>query len=229
MKIELSHRPAYAMAIAHLEAGDSVQGEPGSMIAMDGDVAIDTSTGLAGKGILGGILGGLKRLATGESLLRNTYKSVRGGTVCFAPAHIGDMEILHLEGAPIVVQSGAWVCSPPTVSLDASWQGARGFFSGQGLLLLKATGTGPLAIHAFGAIRHVDVDGRFIVDTGHIVAFESSLTYKVRPFGGGLFSFIFGGEGLVCAFEGKGRLWLQTRNPTAFGSAMTSLLPMRNG
>ena len=35
---------------------------------------------------------------------------------------------------------------------------------------------------------------------------------------GGLKGLFFGGEGLVCEFTGKGRLWFQTRNAPALGS-----------
>jgi uncharacterized protein (TIGR00266 family) len=228
MRIDVTHRPAYAVAVAHLDAGEEVQGEPGALIAMDGDVTVDTTLAVGGKGLLGNVWAGLKRMAAGESLRRNSFRSARGGDVFFAPLLVGDIAVIELTEA-LIVQSGAWICSPPTVSLDASWAGARGFFAGEGLVMLKATGTGPLALHAFGAMRQVDVDGSFVVDTGHIVAFDATLSYKVRPFGGGIFSFLFGGEGLVCVFQGKGRLWLQTRNPTAFGQSLSPLLPMRSG
>ena len=60
-----------------------------------------------------------------------------------------------------------------------------------------------------------------------IVAFESALTFKVSRFGGGWKAFIFGGEGLVCKFKGKGRLWIQTRNMNGFGQLLGQKLPPR--
>jgi uncharacterized protein (AIM24 family) len=35
---------------------------------------------------------------------------------------------------------------------------------------------------------------------------------------GGLKSLFLSGEGLVCQFQGQGRLWMQTRNPGALAS-----------
>jgi uncharacterized protein (AIM24 family) len=93
--------------------------------------------------------------------------------------------------------------------------------------MLKSSGHGPIAFNSFGGVKAVDVDGKFTVDTGHIVAFESSLTFDVRRFAGGWKQFLFGGEGLVCTFSGKGRLWIQTRNPQEYGKALGPLLPMR--
>lgn len=230
MNIEIQHRPAYALAVVSLEAGESVVGEPGSMISMDGDIAIDTSAGMAGKGVIGGLLSGLKRMVAGESFLRNTFKASRRGTVCFAPTHVGDMEVVDLDGSRgIVLQAGAWVCAAPTVSIDASWGGARSFFAGEGLILLKVTGHGPMVFQTFGGVKAIDIDGEFVVDSGHIVAFEDSLAFTVGSVGGGIFAFLFGGEGLVATFKGRGRLWIQTRNATQFGQWIGTLLPMREG
>ena len=63
------------------------------------------------------------------------------------------------------------------------------------------------------------------VDTGHVVAFEDSLKYSVSRIGGGWTTFLFGGEGLVCRFTGKGKVWLSTRNPVAFGAEGGHLAP----
>jgi uncharacterized protein (TIGR00266 family) len=102
------------------------------------------------------------------------------------------------------------------VELKARWEGLKGFFSGEGLVLQQATGHGDLWFNTFGAILEIDVRGEYVVDTGCIVAFEDTLGYRVttmpRPSGGGfLKTFLFGGEGLVCRFSGNGRLWIQTR------------------
>ena len=92
--------------------------------------------------------------------------------------------------------------------------------------MLRASGSGPVAFNSFGGIREVAVDGPYVVDTGHIVAFEDSLQFKVGKFGGWM-SFFLGGEGLICTFSGKGTLWIQTRNPNEFGRTLGPLLPKR--
>ena len=79
---------------------------------------------------------------------------------------------------------------------------ARSFFGGEGLFLLKCSGQGTLVISSYGAIHKVSLQqGRtYTVDTGHIVAFDSTLTYNVRKVGSWK-STIFGGEGLVVDFS----------------------------
>lgn len=229
MRIEIQHRPAYALAIVHLAPDEVVVAEGGALVSMDTHVTISTSAGKKDEGVLGSLFSGLKRMIAGESFFQNRFTAVgQPGTATFAPAHVGDVEVHELNGKTgMLLQSKAYLCSSPDVTIDAKWGGARNFFAGEGMIMLKATGAGPIAFNAFGAIKAVDVTDEFIVDTGHIVAFEDTLTFKVTRFGGGIKSFIFGGEGMVCKFQGIGRLWLQTRNPVAFGQALGPKLPMR--
>jgi len=108
--------------------------------------------------------------------------------------------------------------SQPSVNIDTKWGGTRGFFSGQGLFLLKAEGTGPLFFASYGGIHTVDVGSSgYICDTSHIVGFTGGLRYDVTKVSG-MKSLFFSGEGLVCRFTGQGRLWIATRNPGALAS-----------
>ena len=227
MLIEVRHRPAYALAVVRLDAGETVIGEAGALVSRDAHVQMETSAGSKDQGLVAGLFSGLKRMVAGESFFQNRFTaSGRGGEVTFAPALVGDVTVHPLEGT-MFLQSSAWLCAPPSVTIDASWGGAKSFFSGNGFVLVKASGNGPVAFNAFGAIKEIDVDGEFIVDTGHVVAFQDSLKTSISRFGGGWTAFLFGGEGLVCRFSGKGRLWLQTRNPVAFGELVGPMLPMR--
>ena len=86
---------------------------------------------------------------------------------------------------------------------------------------LKATGAGDLFFNTYGALIELDVRNEYYVDTGYVVAFEDTLSYSVQTvpglgLGKKVKSFLFGGEGLVCKFEGQGRLWIQTRAVNPF-------------
>ncbi|MFT4625201.1 MAG: hypothetical protein ACI8PZ_003867 [Myxococcota bacterium] len=229
MRIDVHHRPAYALAEVHLDTGETVVAEGGAMVSMDSHLSLETSAAKKDEGLIKGLFSGLKRMVAGESFFQNRFTaSSAPGRVTLAPTHVGDIAVHELTGGGLMLQSKAYLCSAPSIDVDASWGGARSFFGGEGLIMLKATGAGPIAFNSFGGIKVVDVDGEFVVDTGHIVAFEDSLTFSVSRFGGGWKSFIFGGEGLVCRFSGAGRLWIQTRNPQGFGEALASKLPMRD-
>ncbi|MCO4744699.1 MAG: TIGR00266 family protein [Proteobacteria bacterium] len=231
MNIDIQHGPAYALAIVHLDPGETVVAEGGAMVSMDTHVTMETTTKKKeGQGLLGGLMSGLKRMVAGESFFQNHFTAQGSpGEVTFAPSLQGDIMQNELSGNTIFLQSTAYLCSGTDVEIDAKWGGAKTFFGGEGLIMLKASGNGPCVFNSFGGIREIDVDGDYIVDTGHIVAFEDSLQFKVTRFGGGWKAFIFGGEGLVCRFTGTGKLWIQTRNPQAFGELIGAKLPMRQG
>jgi uncharacterized protein (TIGR00266 family) len=193
------------------------------MVARDSGIDMKTS-------LQGGMMAAMKRAALGgESLFQNTFTATAPGQrLFFAPAPEGDVEVLNLDGyTPIMMSSGAYLGSAPSVQLDTKWGGAKGFFSGQGTFLLKAQGQGPVFFSCYGGIHAVDVGpAGYICDTGHVVAFTGGLNYNVQRLGG-LKSFVFGGEGLVCNFQGQGRLWISTRNSSSLVSFVNPYRPIQ--
>jgi len=89
------------------------------------------------------------------------------------------------------------------------------------------TGNGELLLTSFGGIYEVPVNGEYIVDTGHIVAFEKSLTFNIGKANPSWWGAFLGGEGLVCRFQGQGKVYCQTHNPGAFGQLVGPQLPPR--
>ena len=230
MKFDIQYRPAFALAIVKLDAGETVIAEAGALVSMDSHVQMETSAGKKEDSLMGSLFKGLKRMVAGESFFQNRFTPKGGpGEVTFAPTHAGDISVYELAaGKTLFIQSSSYVCSGEGVTIDPKWGGARSFFGGEGLIMLKATGSGPIVFNSFGGIKEVAVDGKYTVDTGHIVAFEEGIQFKVGKFGGGWWSFLLGGEGLVCNFSGKGKLWIQTRNPQAFGQLIGGKLPPRS-
>jgi uncharacterized protein (TIGR00266 family) len=204
MQHEIKSKPDFACLTLQLDEGDQVVSEAGAMVGMSTGLTLETN-------MKGGLKGAFKRALGGESLFMNTYTATENSQrLDLAPATPGDIEHLSLSGNTVLVQSGSYMSSTPNVEVDAKWAGARGFFGGEGLFMLRCSGDGDLWISSYGAIHTVDVTGSYVVDTGHIVAFQDSLTYSVRSVGG-LKSLLFSSEGLVCEFSGHGRLWIQTR------------------
>jgi uncharacterized protein (TIGR00266 family) len=221
MRHAVLQKPDFAAVRVEFEQpGEEVVVESAAMLARDAGVRMET-------GFSGGILAAAKRkLLGGESLFTNRFTATAPGqSLWLAPAVEGDVEVVEMDGrVPMYLASGAFLASAPSVKLDTEWQGARGFFTGAGLFLLAATGTGPLFFSAYGGIHPVDVGpAGYVCDTGHVVGFSAGLTYRVTRVGG-LKSLFFSGEGLVCHFSGHGRLWVSTRNP---GSLVSFLHPFR--
>jgi uncharacterized protein (TIGR00266 family) len=97
-------------------------------------------------------------------------------------------------------------------------------------VLLKIGGAGDLFFSCYGALHPVTLapGQEYVVDTGHLVAFEGGLQYTIRK-AGGWKSAILGGEGLVCHCVGPGRLYLQSRSEEAFLGWLIPRLPQQSG
>ena len=225
MNVEILHQPDSAIARVTLESGEELVAEAGCMVAMSG--YINASTTLRqGKG--GGILGGLKRLVAGESLFLSVFRSPKaGGEVFLAPKFMGDILLYQVTGLGLVVQSTSYLASENNVDIELGFQGLKSIFSGESVFWLNVTGNGGVILSSFGAIYEIDVDGEHIVDTGHIVAFEKSLTFEITKPGSSWLGAFLGGEGLVCRFKGQGKIYCQSHNAGAFGSVVGSKLPAR--
>ena len=223
VQFEISQRPDFGLISVQLEQGQKIFAEPSAMAAMDPSITLKA-------GLKGGIRKTIGRALGGESMVINTFTADRGsGEVIFAPGAPGDAAHYHLDMNTLMVQRGAFVAHTDGVELTGKWQGAKGFFSGKGLVLLQASGTGDLFFNSYGAILEMDVRDEYIVDTGYVVAFENTLHYQVDVLpglktGGKLKSFLFGGEGLVAKFNGQGKIWVQ---PRAVNSFLTWVYPFR--
>ena len=114
--------------------------------------------------------------------------------------------------------------------MDTKWGGAKTFFSKEGFFLLKVHGSGDLFLTSYGAIHEIALASgeSYIVDTGHMVAFDDSVGYRVQRVGG-LKSTLFSGEGLVCRLTGPGRIFIQSRSADAFLAWLIPNLPRGEG
>lgn len=223
MKNEVLYRPSYALLRLELAEGEAVSAEAGAMVSMSSGVEIETS-------MKGGLFGALKRnVLGGETFFVNKFKAKAAGEITFAPPLPGDIENVELKGKTLYTQSGAYIASSPEITVDTKWGGAKTFFSREGLFLLKISGTGDVFLSSYGALHKVDLaEGqKYIVDTGHIVSFDSTVQYNVKTVGG-LKSTVFSGEGLVVELTGPGRIMLQSRSTGAFLSWLIPKLPKKN-
>lgn len=206
----IEHSPSYASLRLDLKANETVFVESGAMAAMDSCIKMKSK-------VQGGLMKGIGRMLGGESLFISEFTAQgKSGQLFISPGVPGDIQHYYLNGNSLMVQSSGFVASSPTVTIDTNFQGFKGFFSGESLFLIKASGNGDFWFSSYGAIVEIPVDGDYIVDTGYIVAFEDTLNYNVEMMVGlsfkSLKTGILGGEGLVCRFQGQGRLWVQSRN-----------------
>ncbi|MGK0289903.1 MAG: hypothetical protein ACI86H_001352 [bacterium] len=225
MNVEILHGPGNSAARVQLEANETCTAEGGAMISMNSGIRIETTTH---KKDSGGFFKAMKRLLSGESFFLNHFTAESGSSELLLAATLpGDMMQYDLDNETMIVQAGSFVACEHDVEMDMGWQGFKSFISGESAFWLKMSGHGKIIINAFGAIYPIEVDGEYIVDTGHIVAFNETLDFSVTKAGNGWISSFLSGEGLVCKFKGKGTVWCQSHNASSFGATIGPMLRPR--
>lgn len=223
---------AFGSALVKLEPGESFVSESGAMFRASANIDIDVTTRTRGGS--GGLMAGLKRMLGGETFFLSTYTASDGapGEVGVAPTLQGEVFPIQLDSSrpQVVCAGGSYLASDADIELNTEYQGlARGLLGGEALFFVKASGNGTLLVNAFGRITPIDVDGELVIDTGHIVAFEETMQYRVTKTNAGWIKSALSGEGFVMHFEGQGRVWVQSHNPKEFGSRLGRRLPPRRG
>ena len=199
-------KPDYGFVTVNIPSGQKLKVEAAAMATMDTNIEMKSK-----------LKGGLSRFLTGESLFINEFTALNGaGDIQLAPPCPGDVEHVYLNNESIYLQNSAFLASDFNINIETKFQGLmKGFFSGESFFLIKCSGTGDLWFNSFGGIIEIEVEDGYVVDTGHIVAFTENLTYDISRVGG-YKSLFFSGEGLVCRFSGKGKVWIQTRKVNPF-------------
>ncbi len=205
MEAEIKNRPSFANIRVALGDGEKMFAEAGAMASMSSSVKIKTKWN-------GGFFRAVaRRLFGGESLFVNEFSSSGAGEFVLTQDCPGDIECIELNGNTLYLQPGAYMASEPGVKLGIGWAGIASFIGKEGLFRQKVSGTGKIWFSAYGGIFAKEVSGEYVVDTGHLVAYEPTVNLSMGM-AGGIFSSFFSGEGLVTRVKGKGRIYMQTRS-----------------
>ena len=223
---ELLYQPSFSLAVIKLQGGQAIQAEAGAMVSMSGNIELQSQ-------MKGGLMGALGRMVGGESAFVSTFTAQGGpGEVTFAPPTPGDIAALEMNNQVFKVQASSYLAGDMGLQVNTQWGGARSFFGGEGLFILEVSGSGLLLISSFGAIHRKTLapGERYVVDTGHLVAWEGHLQYQLRKAArSGWLRSLASGEGIVAEFMGPGEILIQTRNIEAFAGLLGKLLPNQSG
>ena len=230
MQHAIKHQPAFPLLEVTLDPSEILVAEAGSMVARASDMTMEVKLNAhAAGGFFGKVkaffVALLRKMVGGDTFFVNHFSSPNGGWVWLAPPLSGAIHHLPLHGRTMMLSAGAYIASSGEVDLRVRWGGLKAMLAKEGAFFVEASGEGNLWVTSYGAIDEIDVNGSYLVDNGHLVAFDSSLRFRVRSAGGGLMGFVASGEGLVCEFTGQGKVLIQSRNTGALVEWVGKLLP----
>jgi len=217
MDAVIRNRPSFANVVVYLEPGEKVVAESDAMASMSSGIEMTTRWS-------GGFFGAvLKRIFGGESLFVNEFTAKESAELVLTQPLPGDIEVIDLNGTSLFLQPGAFLACEPGIRLGLKWAGLASLIGGEGLFRLVVSGNGRIWFSSYGGIYSREVTDEYIVDTGHLVAYEPSVNLKVGM-AGGIFSSLFSGEGLITRVRGPGRIYLQSRNLSGLTAWMNAHL-----
>lgn len=197
------------VAVCTLNNGESLVSEAGAMGWMTDYIEMDTN-------MKGGLLGGLGRAFSGESVFLNTFTSRADNTmIAFPSSFPGKIVAKELQpGETMIAQKGAFLAGTSSVQLEIAFKKklGAGFFGGEGFILQKVSGPGVAFFEFDGHVEEYQLAaGQTLkVDTGNVAMFEASVAYNIEMVKG-LKNIFLGGEGLfLTTLTGPGRVYLQS-------------------
>jgi len=222
-----------------LDPQETVIAEGGAMMYMDHGIAFDTKMGDGSnpdQTFLSKLGSVAKRAITGESLFMThfTNSGQEKKQVAFGAPYPGKVIPIDLDSAngELICQKDSFLAAAlgTEISIALNRRLGAGLVGGEGFILQRLRGDGMVFIHAGGTIIEKRLQGgKMLVDTGCIVAFESTISYDIER-AGNLRSMLFGGEGLFLAtLQGTGRIWLQSLPFSRLADRILAYAPSSGG
>lgn len=210
-----------------LNKGETMYTQTGGMSYQTDGITMKTNA-------RGGLMKGLGRMFSGESLFMANFTAERDGAmVAFGTTVPGNIMPVDLSQMPngLTVQKGSFLCAEDSIetSVTFSKKFSAGLVGGEGFILQKAKGNGMLFLEVDGdPIEKELMPGEVLkVDTGNVVAFEQTVSYEVEMVKG-IGNIFLGGEGLfLTRLVGPGKVILQSQNFGDFVGRIAPFIPNR--
>ncbi len=225
MKYEIIGEP-YPAVVCHLQRGEQMKTEKGSMVWMDPVMKMETSTGGGGLGKMFG------RMMSGESVFQNIYTAGADGMIAFGSSFPGQILPIQIEpGKDFIAQKMAFLASEMGVSLDVFFnQKLGGFFGGEGFIMQRLSGKGTAFLECDGSLVKYELarGQSMVVDTGNVLGFTGGVNLRVERIKGAK-NVVFGGEGLFnTILTGPGTVYLQTMPLSNIADVLAAHMPSTN-
>lgn len=208
-----------------LNRGEELFTTSGAMSWMSPDISMDTSAS-------GGLLGGVKRMFSGESFFTVNFKAlVDNEKIAFSSSFPGSIYAIKLEsGRSIIAQKRAFLVGQQGVELAIHFHKklGAGFFGGEGFIMQRLSGNGYVFLEIDGALEEIKLgNGETLkVDTGHVAFFEDTVQMSIDSVKG-FKNILFGGEGLfLTTLTGPGKIYLQSIPIQNFARSIIPFMPV---
>ncbi|MBO0422197.1 TIGR00266 family protein [Enterococcus plantarum] len=224
MNIKIIENSAFPSVAVDLGLREQIIIERGSMIYHNGEVELKGTINSNGQKGIGGMIRALGRsVSSGESIFCTT---VTGKTdtakIGFAPTLPGEIKILNIGEQQWRLNTSSFLACESGVSYNMQKQSIKsGLFGSGGFFVMQTQGKGKLLINSYGSVVkiHLTDEKPFIIDNNHVLAWSTTLDYKVKM-GSKLLGFTTG-EGLVNEFYGQGTILVQTRTIQGFAGLLS--------
>lgn len=220
MKTDIKGGDAFSYVDVELAPGEQLVTESDAMSSMSADLD------LRAKWNGGFFFAILRKLLVGETLFVSQFRNNSDGPrrlVLVQPTP-GAVRCLELANETFYLQPGAFLACSGDVKVGVKFAGLISWIAREGLFRIVVSGSGKVWYGAYGALIDKEIDGEYIVDTSHLVGYTPGVALKLQ-LAGGIFSSLFGGEGLVTRVQGKGRIVIQTRSLSGLANWINPKLP----
>ena len=207
----------FPVVVCHLNSGERMITERGSMVWMTPNMKMETKGGGIGKMF--------SKMFSGESMFQNIYTAEGDGMITFGSSFPG--QILPLEirpGEDMILQKKAFLASEEGMELSIHFNKklGAGLFGGEGFIMQRLSGCGMAFAEIDGELVEYELRAgeQLLADTGNVAGFTSGVKMEIREVPGMKNKF-FGGEGLFnTLLTGPGKVWLQTMPISAVAAAI---------
>ena len=216
---------SFPVVVCHLENGEKMITESGSMVWITPNMQMETSGGGLGKMF--------SRAFSGENLFQNIYTARGSGMITFGSSFPGRIVPLEIgPGREMILQKKAFLAAEAGVSLSIHFNKkiGSGLFGGEGFIMQRLSGQGVAFAEIDGELVEYQLEAgqQLVVDTGNVAGFEPTVSMNIQQVPG-LKNMVFGGEGVFnTLLTGPGKVWLQTMPISSVAMAIRPFIPTGN-
>lgn len=222
--MEFSIEGNYPILRCILNRGETIKTSAGSMSWMSDGFDLEVKSG--------GLMKGISRMFSGESMFVNYYTANRDNQeIVFASSLPGEIKHIKMNGQTLIGQKSAYLASDMGVEFKTVFtkKFSSGLIGGEGFILQQFSGHGDLFLEADGSLTEYNLGPgeTMLVDQGHVFLFEESVSYEIETIKG-MKNVFFGGEGMfLVRLVGPGKIILQSMPISNLAARIVPFVPSK--